>query len=358
MTTSAQIVSLIKQIRGTASTLQRVKLVALAWRTLRGLAREEQLAVAKEIGLEGAEKLVDKLANRGGISPADLLRAIREAEFQGIETASKVDELLAEIIPDEQSAAASRTAVTTQAAVAGEQTEEPAVITAQQPPRSAVLGQHKPFPEPEPPAFAGPPPFPDTPAPASTPAPVVNPSQPPASVGKAPGTRQAESRDRGVVKAPAPQRDHWQPREHKEPWGSGAALPEAVAGEHEAGLLADLAAAASLLQRLRMLGTRIDEAEGFDLDRLQRLLELYPAGWSRRRAFEELVRTGIPARIDDTLELVERTLESTSERFWALTTLQQERALGPGSQEKLLAAAEGAMVRRRLQLRLGRQEEP
>ncbi len=105
MSTKEQLIGLLFQIRGATSPLQKLKLVALAWRTLRGLSPRDRLVIAKELGLGGAEHLVEQLGSQGGLSPAALLTAIRRAEeadpeelrelLGGVMDPARRDELLA-----------------------------------------------------------------------------------------------------------------------------------------------------------------------------------------------------------------------------------------------------------------------
>jgi len=76
MAVSQELVWLINQIRNAPSPRERLRLLALGWRTLRGLSAADRLAVARELGFDGAERLVEQLAKRGGASPSLLLRAL------------------------------------------------------------------------------------------------------------------------------------------------------------------------------------------------------------------------------------------------------------------------------------------
>ncbi len=333
MTTSAQIVSLIKQIRGTSSTLQRMKLLALAWRTLRGLSRTDQLAIAKEIGLSGAEQLVEKLADRSGISPSDLLAVLRQAEIDKHEPVHAVSEVLGELLGDAASAAPGDAVAP--AAVANDGGGRPAL-------RPLAPPAGEPFPEALEPAPM---------AAASTKLPPF--SDPPGRNGPA---------DRSLVQAmPLTQGAEGVDREHA-PTAAGSRPSQPGKCFHEVktvaekALLADLAAAGSLLRRLRLLAHRIDEVGGLDSGEQQRLLELFPNGWSRRRAFNQLVRAGTPAKLDEALVLVAETMEGRSERLWALTTLQQLCRPELEEGRRLLEiAGDDQLLRRRLGLRLRRQ---
>ena len=69
MTVSQELVWLINQIRNTPSSRERLRLLALGWRTLRGLSPADRLAVARELGFEGVVVAVENLGDVGATWP-------------------------------------------------------------------------------------------------------------------------------------------------------------------------------------------------------------------------------------------------------------------------------------------------
>src|SRR5512139_3347266 len=67
-------------MRSTASPIERLKLLARGWRSLRALSADDRRSLARELGFDGAEQMIDQLARRGGMSPSNLLSVLHEAE--------------------------------------------------------------------------------------------------------------------------------------------------------------------------------------------------------------------------------------------------------------------------------------
>jgi hypothetical protein len=329
-----RLAALIHQLRNAASPIQRLKLVALAWRTLRGMSRADRIAIAREIGLEGAEKLVDGLADRQGISPSAVLSAIKKAEYGGTSSPKK---LLAGLLGGAVAALAESARAEVFEAEQETETEETA-----EPFASVFEPAH-----PEPPAAA-----PEAPAIE----PLAEPEEPePEPEVTAPDTGQAPAAPPATAARPEPAPVIMSAAEPVPPPVTEiATIRDATATtDLDSALLRDLAGATQLMSRLRMLGRRAAEAEDHDREQLLQLLELFPAGWSRRRALETLIRAGVPSRLDDLLVLIS-VLSRPSERLWALTTLVETRQLSRDESEHLLDAAEHPALRRRLRLRTAR----
>jgi hypothetical protein len=331
---TAQLVALIHQIRNATSPLGRVKMVALAWRSLRGMSLPDRMAVAKEIGLEGAEKLVEKMADRGGISPSVVLSAIHKAEKSGATTPTA---LLGELL----GGAAEELA---QPSGEVEVPAEPAFETGFEPlpgetapvqeaagideapidPAGAAISDDL-FPQ-EPEQVADPEQEAKV-AEATEPEPVTDREPIPPSVSPAPA-------------APVPERTV-----------AATVTEERQGSTGDSPLLDDLNQEGFLIRRLQLLDRRIEETRKLGRQRLLQLIEQFPAGWSRRRALETLLRAGVPAQLEDVLALVE-LLQRPSERLWVLTTLAAARKLTAGEGERLVNATRQQALQRRLRIRL------
>jgi hypothetical protein len=61
--------SLLHEMRSTASPIERLKLLARGWRSVRALSADDRRSLARELGFDGAEQMIDQLARRGGLSP-------------------------------------------------------------------------------------------------------------------------------------------------------------------------------------------------------------------------------------------------------------------------------------------------
>ena len=53
---------LLTQLRNVSSPLERAKLIARAWRSVRRLGPRERSVLARQIGLDGAEELIEGIA--------------------------------------------------------------------------------------------------------------------------------------------------------------------------------------------------------------------------------------------------------------------------------------------------------
>lgn len=108
----------------------------------------------------------------------------------------------------------------------------------------------------------------------------------------------------------------------------------------------------ALTARFRRLRRRIAELRRLSTADLRAVLDTFPDGWARRRAFMDLIEAGMPERTADALSLMD-ALQSPGDRSWCLGTLADSRALSPDERSALLEAVPTAAGRRRLTLRLG-----
>jgi hypothetical protein len=114
----------------------------------------------------------------------------------------------------------------------------------------------------------------------------------------------------------------------------------------------ELAAVPALTARFRRLRRRIAEVRRLSTVDLRAVLDTFPDGWARRRAFVDLIEAGVPERTADALSLMD-ALQSPGDRSWCLGALADARALSSDERNALLAAVPTATGRRRLELRLG-----
>ncbi|HET9225606.1 MAG TPA: hypothetical protein VFR31_03000, partial [Thermoanaerobaculia bacterium] len=72
---------LISQLRDAKSPLARLRVVTRAWRLLRNLSKQDRLKVAAQIGIEGADDLVEAIAgHQGATPPAELIATINNIQ--------------------------------------------------------------------------------------------------------------------------------------------------------------------------------------------------------------------------------------------------------------------------------------
>lgn len=312
---------LLAQLHEAKSPLARIRVVTRAWRLLRNLSRQDRLAIAARIGIEGADDLVEAIATHQGTTPpAELIGALNNLQKVDPATLKSLATRMRD--PRQRSQVVAQGLKAVGSALAGPEAKPAAPPTppaAAQPKSAPAPVTVKPAPAPV--AAQAPP----APAPAPVPAPVaVKPAEPPKPAPTPPPP------------SPAPV-----PFRPPEP----AASVRSVLAE-------ELSAVRLLTARFRLLRRRIAEVRRLSAGDLRAVLEAFPDGWARRRACVDLIEAGVPERTADVLSLMD-ALQSPGDRSWCLGTLADTRALSPDERNALLQAVPTAAGRRRLELRLG-----
>jgi hypothetical protein len=314
---------------------------------LRTLSPQDRLHVATQIGLDGADDLVEALAaHQGTTPPAELMKAINQV--QTIDPAT-VKTLAAKMRdPRQRNQVIGQGLKALESALTGAEAKPPAARPAAPPPPGTPPVVVKPatsWPLRE--ASSPPPQAPaKSPAPAAVPepAPAPVPPPPPAPVPVAPSappTPQPAAAPPVVVATPAAVPAVVKPVEP----------PREPAPPTRATLAEGLAAVHVLTSRFRLLRRQMDEIRRLTPAELRGILEVFPDGWARRRALLELMAAGVPERTADALSLVE-ALQAPRDRSWCLGALADGRTLSADEQTAILQAAPNASGRRRLELRL------
>jgi hypothetical protein len=341
-----------------------LKLLARGWRSVRALSADDRRSLARELGFDGAEQMVEQLARRGGMSPSNLLSVLQRAEQA--DPAAVMDEVRGLVEPGKRGEAAAELADTVADILAGgedQPTHAPGVPGES---TDKVAPEH------------GPP----SPSPQ---VPVRQQAAPPAAptadseLGKPSRAPHADTREAGaagpgpgIVRPPAAPARRRPPAAAEKP-GTGAA-PEAgsrrARGDRRpaeraagpaphppagAGLATQLAAEASLLRRLRRLAASVGALDEAGIEELKAVLECFPAGWARRRALQRLLEAGVPGSLTDAMALLDM-LQRPSERVWAAITLAATHPLDDQDREALLAAVPSPALRRRLARRWTRRQ--
>ncbi len=356
---------LLTKLKAAKSPLARVRVVVSGWRAVRGLSHGERIQLAAQLGLDGADDLVEVIASHQGTAPpADLIAAVNEV--QKIDPAT-MKSIVNRVRDPRQRAEGIRQGLrAVEDALAGPAAVPPPVpqgppagfqatwlpkgVAPEPPPPSPVSS-----PAPKPIAPATPPPprqdvppvvsrpatswplreAPPAPAAAVAPSPAA-----PATAAVPPPARSAYPPSTPTVFAPVPA----QPEPARDP---SASAPSGLGGQ--------LAAVPALTSRFRHLRRHLHEMRPFSAAQLRGVLEVFPDGWPRRRALTELLEAGVPASTADALSLMD-ILTAPGDRAWCLGTLADRPSLTPGDRSALLQAAGTPAVRRRLGLRLENRE--
>jgi hypothetical protein len=331
---SDELVWLLHQIRSSSSPIERLKLLARGWRSVRELSADDRRRLARELGIDGAEDLVEQLARRGGTSPSNLLSMLHRAEETDPATVMDTIRGLGE--PERRRAAAGEL-LDTAADILVDDEARPA--QAPGPPGESTgngAAEHAP------PTPAPPPPARQEPSPPAASAVAGEPAQP--SLAARPEALSVRPPPPLARRRPgAPER----PGTRAAPQPSDAAASPLPRPPSETGLAKELGAESSLLSRLRLLTASVDRFEDAGIDELSAVLECFPAGWARRRALQRLLEAGVPRSVGDAVEMLD-ALQRPSERLWAATALATTRPLDDDERAALLAAVPSPALRRRL----------
>jgi hypothetical protein len=260
---------LLNELGRVSSPLQRMKLLARGWRSIQRLGPGDRRTLAKHVGVEGAENLIERMAvQKGRIGPALIQRAldkVRETD------AGQLKDLLQGLRDPERRGAMLERAIDR---LAGQEEEQAEPAPEPVPPPEP---EPKPEPEPEP-----------EPDPEPEPEPELEPEPEP----------EPEPEVEAVV-PPAP-------------------LP--IANR----LLERVEQTDSLTRRFRALREDVEQARGLGVKQLEQLLSSFPPGWARRRALAALLRAGLPADHQQASDLIEK-LESPVSRKWCTNVLIGKR---------------------------------
>jgi hypothetical protein len=366
---SAELVWLIERLRTTSSRRAQLRLLLEAWSTVRDLSAADRLLVARELGFDGAERLVEHIAQgHGGLST--MLGAAVDRLEQ--ETGSGVGDLMRDLLDptarrevvehvvDAADAWAAEVHSSREPGSSG--AESPGGLSAAERVEAAAATLAEPQPGEAPSTEAG--------EPAAVVAAPPSEQRVPLSPGDAeslrvedhpsPAVHEPVSTDRAALRQPASDglSAELQPqdrgRETATARVAGAGTPDAGDGSSAAeGLACRLEAEPRITERLRRLGRHLGVLRDAGVEEISAVIGTFPPGWARRRALQRVLEAGVPRQIADAVRLL-GMLERPSERLWAITTIAATRRLDEAAREMLLAAVESPAVRQRLARRFGR----
>jgi hypothetical protein len=394
MNVSNDLMALIFELQRARTPGDKARAMARAWRTIRRLKPTERRLLAREVGFEGAEELVEGLAGKGGgsLAPAAVLEALgrmrkdRSLSLRGVladlrDPEKREDllvrgiDLVTDAVVDEpphdgRAAADRRSPPLPDDPVAGSEgafdteTPEPVVPEDGHGPRSEEdaartmvpesmarpidpawsaaldeevsesLGERVPEVELDSVIAAPPKPGPET---GSDSEPVV---EPVSGAGSEPGPVTAS-----VDEGPSPWDEIWQPLEavpvvvsekETKPPRSVPTLAEATTRVE-----------GSVLVRLRRFRDRLDELRGAEPSALKTVLHELAEPWAKRRALVALIEAGIPTSVDHALDLIE-ALERPMDRRWCLSALAASGRLSGTRLERALGMIASPAAQRRL----------
>jgi hypothetical protein len=288
-----ELVRLLAELARAVSPLQKAKVLARGWRAVSRLGASELRELASSAGFDGAQELLERLADGRGLDRrlvAELLRRVAQADSatvkhyadairdpqqretllqRGLEIVSSSDEG----DPGAPVTPRADPATPTSPAVPSAIDETEAGVGAADAAGTAVASK--------------------TPAPAE--------------VEQAAHTASGSAALRGWSEPPEAPRNEQQRGRRADPGRGGL-------------LLRRIAEATSLIERFRILHADLELARALGADELQKLIRAFPSGWARRRALAALLRARIPRELERAGELIE-SLESPVARRWCARTL-------------------------------------
>jgi outer membrane biosynthesis protein TonB len=362
MNSQRKLAALLHELQHAKSPLAQARVLARSWRTLRELSPTDRRLLARHVGFDGAEEILEGLSRRkGGLAPAMLLRVLGNARSTDGSTVSQLlaafrdprrrdeaialsadlaSELLAEPGKDagpEEIDEAIEQLQAVETSMIENPEEALAALTALEPDRSSdnVVGP----PEPESLQQPGPAPIPEpepktemTAKPGSEPGPKPKPPPPPPTVDWNHWQAATESR----WSAPAP-------RESRRP-----SISDAGARRFEArAVTGSVGAEKSVLSQLLVLRRELSGFAESSADTLREAIEAFPDGWPRRRALCAMLEAGIPTDIVDALGLVS-SLDRELDRRWCLALLARRGDLRGLLLSRALDLVDSDLSKRRL----------
>ncbi len=367
MAVPEELVWLIAQLRGTASRRERIRLLARAWRTLKDLNPTDRMAVAYELGFDGAEKLVEQLSRRGGASPAAVLELLERAEDAGPEQIVAMMQDLSD--PEGRRSLGERFLSVAKNWVTDLESWEEAPEGPDLVDQASVEDVLEETAETEPEVTA---PIDDSVVDldlkevlenaqgtddagdlrglelGDAVVEVVGGDSETETEGPEPNSKEPVQRLEERLAAPGTPSVAPLPAPRSLPPERVRPAPRTADVE---GLIRQLEECPSVTRRLREMSGMANDLVDADPNSLVSILDLFADGWVRRRALESLFRAGIPRSFEVAMSLA-ASLEDRAQRMWALSTLMATRELTPGEMEEVMSLPLSPVLRRRL-ARLG-----
>ncbi len=313
--------ALVFELQRAGSKVEKAKSLARAWRTVRGLSATERRLLAREVGFDGAEDLIEGLAGKGSgvFAPAAVLEALgkmRREEgltlrgiLSGLRDPDKRDDLLVRGIdlvadslerpeeeddPQEWSDGTVDLEIPPPAPPVG----RPRVVIDSSGHASAVAAE-----EPSPPPPSGESPTPDV---ISDEAPTEDPESEPVEV--APPS----------VVDPSSWDEMWNEPDSRPAARTHVFQTQSILAAR--GSSGTKRARSSVLDRLRAFRDSIPALGNTTVSEIRVGLEGLPEAWARRRALVALIEADVPIDVGQALDLIE-DLDRPMDRRWCLSTL-------------------------------------
>ena len=352
MKISDDLTALVFELERARSPVEKGRAIARAWRTVRGLSATERRLLAREVGFDGAEDLVEGLAGKGGgsFAPAAVLEALgrmRQDEsfsvrgiLAGLRDPESRDDLLVRgldlmanslEIPEDENEPQEWTDGT-------EDLEIPVPAAAMVAPSDRDPSDDT---EPKDDEAAEKPTLSPPPGSVETPAPKVVTEEP----------REVEPE---AVPMTAPTAVEVGPSSWDEMWGEPQPMVTALFDDHRRTNAREphrrsehRQVKGTVLSRLREFREAIPELENATNSAIREAVNGLPEAWARRRALVALIEAEVPDDIARTLDLID-DLERRVDRRWCLSALARRGDLAGADLERALGMITSPAARRRV----------
>jgi hypothetical protein len=346
--------ALLFELQTARNPLAQAKILARAWRTVRELSPTDRKLLARHVGFDGAEGMLEGLATRGGgWAPATLLKILSNARnTDGSSVSNLIDaigdpnrreeafgmgadlaaDLLAEPEAEVEEGMEDVTGTVEEVAVpVGEADPSPEEALAALRAVEEASGEGEVHPE-----VVVPPGEEE----------VVEDVE--AASVPVENAEIEELVERVLVAEPPPPPvidwSRWEPQ--PAPQAAPPAAPTVSAADGPT-LNVSTEPELNVLSRLRRLHTTLPDLVGSGTESLRALLEEFPQGWARRRALAALLEAGIPSAAHAAVELV-AGLDRELDRRWCLGVLARRGDLSGDALRRAVDLLTSPAARRRL----------
>ncbi len=319
---SEDLTHLLSDLQGAETHLEQLKVLVRGWRKVRSLNGVERKRLALKLGWDSAEALVERLGEKEGLAPSELLRAVRLAEQK---RPGDLAAILAGLRSPGERQEALRRALDLMGRVAdrldqseegvGEQTSEDSMPPP--PPAAPTRGDPRPA-MPARAAATGAAPAQVAPQAPDRPAaepPRVTPSEAKPRPAATPPEVERPEAGRAPASKPVVISKSWEHVLNRPPLVSVPARPEPFGGPLPSDVLAPAAtfdAEKSWTAKFRQLR---ESTHTLTPDALEATVQRFPDGWARRRAVGLLLGRGKGASFD-TLARLLTLLSRPGDRYW------------------------------------------
>lgn len=306
MSLADELLNLRRELAAATSPLQRMKMLARSWRSVRQLSPSERKQLAKAVGADGAEGVLDRIAaHKGRVGASFLVPSLEKFRGMDPDALGRLIEALRD--PERRRQVLEKSASAVGDVLIEEPTEEPETepaIEDQEDLEAEVEVEVEVEVEAEAASLL-----------ESADGRQVEPVPPPPPLAPPPIEVAA------VPPPPVPVPD--------------TPVTSVVAPDGEL-RFEEVRGAPTLGRRLALARRAMDDTPGWTAIRIRALLDVFPQDWARRRVLVEALKRGLVPDTSQAIDLI-GSLESRATRRWCVSLLSHQRELSETERQALLA---------------------